>query len=179
MKIFVKTLKGARFEIQVNPEDSVRKFSRIFAQTVSLHTACRVSFTLEANNVSEKSIIAVMKRKPASTGTSTSSASLKPQVHAAHPSSAASNVNYESIPETDIQQILEIVSGTWSREAVAYAIYFASNDLDKAVEYLYFGLPVQSEDPYTTEEHTQDQPEAPQDAVQEWSLDILRNTPEV
>ena len=47
-------------------------------------------------------------------------------------------MNYESIPETDIQQILEIVSGTWSREAVAYTIYFASNDLDKAVEYLYF-----------------------------------------
>ncbi|KAL0751498.1 hypothetical protein Bca101_033501 [Brassica carinata] len=203
MKIFVKTLKGDRFEIQVNPEDSVTAVKKNIETVLGVPSAeqglihkgkvLKDETTLEANNVSEKSIIAVMKlidlcsgeltmqRKPASTGTSTSSASLKPQVHAAHPSSAASNVNYESIPETDIQQILEIVmSGTWSREAVAYAIYFASNDLDKAVEYLYFGLPVQSEDPYTTEgtqEHTQE-PEAPQDAVQEWSLDILRNTPE-
>ncbi|CAN6872873.1 unnamed protein product [Brassica oleracea] len=190
MKIFVKTLKGDRFEIQVNPEDSVTDVKKNIETVLGVPSAeqglihkgkvLKDETTLEANNVSEKSIIAVMKRKPASTGTSTSSASLKPQVHAAHPSSAASNVNYESIPETDIQQILEIVSGTWSREAVAYTIYFASNDLDKAVEYLYFGLPVQSEDPYTTEgtqEHTQE-PEAPQDAVQEWSLDILRNTPE-
>ncbi|CDY26494.1 BnaC09g41740D [Brassica napus] len=169
MKIFVKTLKGDRFEIQVNPEDSVTDVKKNIETVLGVPSAeqglihkgkvLKDETTLEANNVSEKSIIAVMKRKPASTGTSTSSASLKPQVHAAHPSSAASNVSYESIPETDIQQILEIVSGTWSREA---------------------GLPVQSEDPYTTEgtqEHTQE-PEAPQDAVQEWSLDILRNTPE-
>ncbi|XP_048598235.1 ubiquitin receptor RAD23c-like [Brassica napus] len=190
MKIFVKTLKGDRFEIQVNLEDSVADVKKNI-ETVMRVTAAEQMLihkgkvlkdetTMEANEVSEKSIIAVMKRKHASTVTSTSSASLKPQAHAAPPHAAASNVNYKSISESDIQQILETVSGTWSREAVAYALYFASNDLDKAVEYLYFGLPEQSEDPYKTEgtqEHTQE-PEAPQDAVQEWSLDILRNTPE-
>ncbi|XP_033138452.1 ubiquitin receptor RAD23c-like isoform X3 [Brassica rapa] len=190
MKIFVKTLKGDRFEIQVNLEDSVADVKKNIETVMGVTAAEQMLIhkgkvledetTMEANEVSEKSIIAVMKRKHASTVTSTSSASLKPQVQAAHPSSTASNMTYESISESGIQQILEMVSGTWSREAVAYALYFASNDLDKAVEYLYFGLPEQSEDPHKTEgtqEHTQE-PEASQDAIQEWSLDALRNTPE-
>ncbi|KAF3502005.1 hypothetical protein F2Q69_00044755 [Brassica cretica] len=149
--------------------------------------------TVEANNVSEKSVIGVIKKKPASTGTSTASASLTALVHAAHPSStatetpvtptepawdAASNGNYESISESNIQQILEMVRGAWSREAVAYALCLAYNDLDKALEYIYFGIPVQSEDHYTTE-GTQEQTQEPEETDLEWSLDSLRHTPEV
>ena len=82
MKIFVKTLKGARFEIQVNPEDSVADVKKSIetvlgvtaAEQLLIHkgTVLKDEATVEANNVSEKNIIGVMKRKqPASTGTST------------------------------------------------------------------------------------------------------------
>ncbi|KAF2539421.1 hypothetical protein F2Q68_00022670 [Brassica cretica] len=97
MKIFVKTLKGDRFEIQVKPDDSGFVFSYRFLAQLSfisrvadvkknIETVLGVTAaeqmlvhkgkmlkdetTLEANNVSEKSIIGVIKRKPASTGTS-------------------------------------------------------------------------------------------------------------
>ncbi|CAN6864724.1 unnamed protein product [Brassica oleracea] len=86
MKIFVKTLKGARFEIQVKPDDSVADVKKNIEKVLGVTAAEQMLIhkgkvlkdetTLEANNVSEKSIIGVIKRKPASTGTS----SLKPQV---------------------------------------------------------------------------------------------------
>nr|VDD33614.1 unnamed protein product [Brassica oleracea] len=205
MKIFVKTLKGDRFEIQVSPEDSVGDVKKNIetvmgvtaypaAEQVLIHKGkvLKDETTLEANNFSEKSIIGVIKKKPASTGTSTASASLTALVHAAHPSStatetpvtptepawdAASNGNYESISESNIQQILEMVRGAWSREAVAYALCLAYNDLNKALEYIYFGIPVQSEDHYTTE-GTQEQTQEPEETDLEWSLDSLRHTPE-
>ncbi|KAL0751497.1 hypothetical protein Bca101_033500 [Brassica carinata] len=85
MKIFVKTLKGARFEIQVKPDDSVADVKKNIEKVLGVTAAEQMLIhkgkvlkdetTLEANNVSEKSIIGVIKRKPASTGTS----SLKPQ----------------------------------------------------------------------------------------------------
>lgn len=51
---------------------------------------------------------------------------------------AASNGSYESVSESNIRQILEMVRGFWSREVVAYALCLAYNDLNKALEYLYF-----------------------------------------
>ncbi|KAL0735775.1 hypothetical protein Bca4012_011985 [Brassica carinata] len=211
MKILVKTLKGARFEIQVEPEDSVadvkKKIETVLGVTAAYPAAEQVLIhkgkvlkdetTVGANNVSEKSIIAVMKRKPASTGTS---ANLTAQVHAHVPPSstatvaprlsmpvsvtltepawdAASNGNYESVSESNIQQILEMVRGAWSRDVVAYALCLAYNDVDKALEYLYFGIPVQSEDPYTWDHNTQE-PVVHEEADLERSLDSLRHNPE-
>ncbi|KAJ4882713.1 ubiquilin [Raphanus sativus] len=89
MKIIVKPLKGGRFEIQVNPEDSVADVKKAIeivlgvtaAEQVLIHQGkvLKDETTVEANKVSEKSIIGVMKRELASTGTSTASASLKPR----------------------------------------------------------------------------------------------------
>ncbi|XP_018444314.1 ubiquitin receptor RAD23d isoform X2 [Raphanus sativus] len=71
MKIFVRTLKGARFEIQVEPEDSVadvkKKIETVLGVTAAeqllIHKGkvLKDETTVEANNVSEKSIIGVMK----------------------------------------------------------------------------------------------------------------------
>nr|VDD19389.1 unnamed protein product [Brassica rapa] len=210
MKIFVKTLKGTRFEIQVSPEDSVGDVKKNIetvmgvtaypaAEQVLIHKGkvLKDETTLAANNVSEKSVIGVIKKKPASTGTggpyiSGALGEFFFFVHAAHPYStaaetpvtptepawdAASNGNYESISESNIQQILEMVRGAWSREAVAYALCLAYDDLNKALEYIYFGIPVKSEDHYTTE-GTQEQTQEPAEADLEWSLDSLRHTPE-
>ncbi|KAG2300414.1 hypothetical protein Bca52824_036886 [Brassica carinata] len=209
MKIYVKTLKGDRFEIQVKPEDSVADVKKNVetvlgvtsypaAEQVLTHKGrmLKDETTVEANNVSEKSIIGVIKRKPASTGTSTSSASLKSQDHATHPSSAATetptepawddaalDLNYESISEYNIQQILEMVRGAWSRKLVTHALRLAYNDVDKALEYLYFRVRVISTLRIKcNEKGTQDQtqePEGPGEADVDWStLYSLRHTPE-
>ena len=51
---------------------------------------------------------------------------------------AASNVKYESISENNIKWILEMSGGEWERDLVEDALYLAYNDIDKAVEYIYF-----------------------------------------
>uniref|UniRef100_A0A0D3EF52 Ubiquitin receptor RAD23 n=1 Tax=Brassica oleracea var. oleracea TaxID=109376 RepID=A0A0D3EF52_BRAOL len=86
MKIFVKTLKGAPSRSRSNPmiryvADVKKNIEKVLGVTAAeqmlIHKGkvLKDETTLEANNVSEKSIIGVIKRKPASTGTS----SLKPQ----------------------------------------------------------------------------------------------------
>ncbi|RID41986.1 hypothetical protein BRARA_J01906 [Brassica rapa] len=173
MKIFVKTLKGARFEIQVKPEDSVADVKKNIetvlgvtaypaAEQRLIHKGkvLKDETTVEANNVSEKSTIGVMK--------------------------------YESISENNIQWILEMSGGEWERDLVEDALYLAYNDIDKAVEYIYFGLPVDSEYPSITEEllvqiedlfitegETHQEPdERPSAADLEQSLDFARYTQE-
>ncbi|KAF8048209.1 hypothetical protein N665_2609s0005 [Sinapis alba] len=198
MKIFVKTLKGARFEIQVNPEESVADVKKNIeimlgvtaaypaTEQVLIHkgNVLKDETTVEANNVSEKSIICVMKvhaAHPSSAATETPGLSrlipVTPTEPASDAAAAASNMNYESVSESNIQQILEMVRGAWSREIVTGALCLAHNDVDKALEYLYFDLPVLIEDPYITEDQTQE-PVAPEkEAEQRRSLDSLRHTP--
>ncbi|CAN7034909.1 unnamed protein product [Brassica oleracea var. botrytis] len=185
MKIFVKTLKGDRFEIQVNLEDSVADVKKNI-ETVMGVTAeeqmlihkgkvLKDETTLEANNVSEKSIIGVIKRKPASTATSTST-----ETPTERASAGASYVASERVSESSIQKILGMVGGGWDRYMVTSALYLAYDDVDKALEYLYFELPGQSEDPYIAE-GTQDQTqehEAPTEADELRFFDFLNGTPE-
>ncbi|KAF3565680.1 hypothetical protein DY000_02018873 [Brassica cretica] len=182
MKIFVKTLKGDRFEIQVNLEDSVADVKKNI-ETVMGVTAeeqmlihkgkvLKDETTLEANNVSEKSIIGVIKRKPASTATSTSTETPTER--------ASAGVASERVSESSIQKILGMVGGGWDRYMVTSALYLAYDDVDKALEYLYFELPGQSEDPYIAE-GTQDQTqehEAPTEADELRFFDFLNGTPE-
>lgn len=47
-------------------------------------------------------------------------------------------MKYESISENNIQWILEMSGGEWERDLVEDALYLAYNDIDKAVEYIYF-----------------------------------------
>ncbi|CDY26496.1 BnaC09g41720D [Brassica napus] len=185
MRIFVKTLKGDRFEIQVNLEDLVADVKKNI-ETVMGVTAeeqmlihkgkvLKDETTLEANNVSEKSIIGVIKRKPASTATSTST-----ETPTERASAGASYVASERVSESSIQKILGMVGGGWDRYMVTSALYLAYDDVDKALEYLYFELPGQSEDPYIAE-GTQDQTqehEAPTEADELRFFDFLNGTPE-
>ncbi|CAH8387722.1 unnamed protein product [Eruca vesicaria subsp. sativa] len=177
MKIFVKTLKGDRFQIQVNPEDSVadvkKNIETVVGVTASYPAAEQMLIhkgkvlkdetTVEANNVSEKSTICVMKRKPASTGTS-------PPTEPASAGESSSYVASGRVSESNTQKILEMVGIGWNREMVTSALYLAYDDIDTALEYLYLGFPEQSEDPYITSEGTQDQtqePESPDEADEE------------
>ncbi|XP_057988191.1 ubiquitin receptor RAD23c-like isoform X2 [Hevea brasiliensis] len=63
---------------------------------------------------------------------------------------AASNLVAGSNLEGAIQQILDIGGGTWDRDIVVRALRAAYNNPERAVEYLYSGIPEQAEVPPVT-----------------------------
>ncbi|GLT34029.1 hypothetical protein SLA2020_085750 [Shorea laevis] len=229
MKIFVKSLKGTHFEIEVKPEDMVADVKKNIetAQGQDVYPAAKQMLihqgkvlkdntTLDENKVAENSFIVVMlnKSKVSSTGVSSASAapasqskvssagassasaapasqaqpaartlpqqSAAPQapsptvalpasvpeptsapeptsVPVAPPSSqsdvygqAASNLVAGNTLEATIQQILDIGGGSWNRDTVVRALRAAYNNPERAVEYLYSGIPEQAEVPPVT-----------------------------
>ncbi|EOA32884.1 hypothetical protein CARUB_v10016200mg [Capsella rubella] len=244
MKIYVKTLKGTHFEIEVKPEDSISDVKKNIetAQGADVYPAAKLMLihqgkvlkdetTIEENKVAENSFIVIMmtKSKPVSAGASSASAgttltkaippstsqpSVPPQtaasvatpvapaptrapppaptpmptpapvaatetltapvpateivtapVPATIPTStpapdsapvgsqgdvygqAASNLAAGSNLESTIQQILDMGGGTWDRDTVVRALRAAFNNPERAVEYLYSGIPEQAEVP--------------------------------
>jgi UV excision repair protein RAD23 len=202
MKIFVKTLKGTNFEIQVKPQDTLADVKRSIesAQGSDLYPAAQQMLiysgkvlkddtTLEENNVAENSFIVIMLSKTkSSSGEGSTAATMKtsaptpsstpataaPQATRALPSSvppAASTPASATIPsvvagseadvydnaasslaagsnlEGAIQQILDLGGGTWDRDTVIRALRAAYNNPERAVEYLYSGIPEQAEVP--------------------------------
>ncbi|KAE9611787.1 hypothetical protein Lal_00011676 [Lupinus albus] len=245
MKVFVKTLKGTHFEIEVKPEDTVSVVKKNIetvqgadvypaAQQMLIHQGkvLKDATTLEENKVAENSFIVIMLSKSRSTsgeGSATSTApSVKPPQTSAAPTAtptvsvsvaahapaatvappapapalalalapapspalapapspalapapspalapapapspvpapipsstavegsdvygqAASNlvagINLEEI----IQQILDMGGGSWDRDTVVRALRAAYNNPERAVEYLYSGIPEQAEAP--------------------------------
>ncbi|KAF5750143.1 putative uv excision repair protein rad23 [Tripterygium wilfordii] len=213
MKVFVKTLKGTHFEIDVKPEDTVTDVKKNIEtvqgsdvypaeQLMVIHQGkvLKDTTTLEENKIVENSFIVVMlnKNKVSSTGAST--AAVAPTVQAP-PSSApptatqpsvtsqapapspapapapvvtstqtapehtpaaaappvssdadaygqaASNLVGGSNLESTIQQILDMGGGSWDRDTVIRALRAAFNNPERAVEYLYSGIPEQAEAP--------------------------------
>ncbi|KAL3378089.1 hypothetical protein AABB24_004159 [Solanum stoloniferum] len=205
MKIFVKTLKGTHFEIEVKPEDSVADVKKNIesvqgqdvypaAQQMLIHQGkvLKEATTLEENKVAENSFVVIMlsKNKVSSTGTSSIPAApsntaqpagstdqarqtiTAPQATAALPQSAsesapapapvpaaaassvtdvydqaASNLVAGSNLETTVQQILDMGGGSWDRDTVVRALRAAYNNPERAVDYLYSGIPEQAEIP--------------------------------
>ncbi|OMP09444.1 hypothetical protein COLO4_05462 [Corchorus olitorius] len=225
MKIFVKTLKGTHFEIEVKREDTVSDVKKNIetaqgpdiypaAQQMLIHQGkvLKDNTTLAENNVAEKSFVVIMltKSKVSSSGASTASATPAPktqnkvsssgasttsaataptnQVQSAAPaqtqpsttaeapaptvavpapvpepavtqaaptsdsqadvySQAASNLVAGNNLETTVQQILDMGGGSWDRDTVVRALRAAFNNPERAVEYLYSGIPEQAEVP--------------------------------
>ncbi|CAL1392765.1 unnamed protein product [Linum trigynum] len=211
MKIFVKTLKGSTFEIQVNPQDTVVDVKKIIesAQGADTYPAGQLMLihqgkvlkdetTLDENKVAENSFVVVMVNKKSSSGEgSTASTAKAPQTSApssippqapvaappapapvsapapvpapaaaplvapapaAAPTSvvaatsdadpygqAASTLVAGNNLEGAVQQILDMGGGTWDREIVIRALRAAFNNPERAVEYLYSGIPEQAE----------------------------------
>ncbi|KAL6969836.1 Ubiquitin receptor RAD23c [Sarracenia purpurea var. burkii] len=207
MKIFVKTLKGTHFEIEVKPEDTVidvkKKIESLHGadvypapQLMLIHQGkvLKDGTTLEENKVVENSFVVIMLTKnksssgegsttstapitktpqtsapPSTTATQTPVTSAPPApvplpapapllAPAAAPVSsvtsvsdsdvygqAASNLVGGSNLEGAIQQILDMGGGTWDRETVVRALRAAYNNPERAVEYLYSGIPEQAE----------------------------------
>ncbi|CAI9752996.1 unnamed protein product [Fraxinus pennsylvanica] len=209
MKIFVKTLKGTHFEIEVKPEDSVadvkKKIETIqgsdvypASQQMLIHQGkvLKDETTLEENKVAEKSFIVIMLSKNKASSSAAATASTAPlstnqpasntpppaqsvtasptpastlappqstpeSVPAAAPApapapafsetdvydQAASNLVAGSNLETTVQQILDMGGGSWDRDTVVRALRAAYNNPERAVEYLYSGIPEQAEVP--------------------------------
>ncbi|XP_034923932.1 ubiquitin receptor RAD23d isoform X1 [Populus alba] len=206
MKVFVKTLKGTNFEIEVKPEDTVADVKKNIesvqggdvypaAQQMLVYQGkvLKDDTTLDENKVSESSFFVVMlnKSKVSSGGPSTtptappsqappasslpsnvtqpSITSQAPEPAAALPQSAAesspavvtsaptldtnmygraaSNLAAGSNLEATIQGILDMGGGDWDRETVVRALRAAFNNPERAVEYLYSGIPEQAEVP--------------------------------
>ncbi|XP_057482327.1 ubiquitin receptor RAD23d-like isoform X2 [Actinidia eriantha] len=221
MKIFVKTLKGTHFEIEVKPEDTVVDVKKNIesVQGADVYPASQQMLiyqgkvlkdgtTLEESNVTENSFVVIMltKNKGSSSGgstTSTAPVAKVPQTSAPPPTAApqapsatsatlglpapapapalapaptpalvsaptpaaaptttvtaasesdvygqaASNLVAGSNLEGTIQQILDMGGGTWDRDTVIRALRAAFNNPERAVEYLYSGIPEQVEVP--------------------------------
>ncbi|KAK7269752.1 hypothetical protein RIF29_22487 [Crotalaria pallida] len=225
MKVFVKTLKGTHFEIEVKPEDTVSEVKKNIetvqgadvypaAQQMLIHQGkvLKDATTLEENKVAENSFIVIMLSKSKSTSgegsatstapsakapptsaapTSTPPVSVAPQAPAATvapiapvtapvPSpapapissgtavegsdvygQAASNLVAGSNLEEIIQQILDMGGGSWDRDTVVRALRAAYNNPERAVEYLYSGIPEQAEAPLVARVPASAQPPNP------------------
>ncbi|KAK4850892.1 hypothetical protein QYF36_010746 [Acer negundo] len=228
MKIFVKTLKGTHFEIEVKPQDTVVDVKKNIeavqgpdvypaAQQMLIHQGkvLKDNTTLEENKVAENSFVVIMLTKnKTSPGegstTSTAPATKTPQTSAPTPASTPATVTQTQAPtstqpapapapspaaapapapapapaaapvpaptpvpassvtattesdvygqaasnlvagnnlEGTIQQIIDMGGGTWDRDTVIRALRAAYNNPERAVEYLYSGIPEQAEVP--------------------------------
>ncbi|KAL5070623.1 hypothetical protein RYX36_021510 [Vicia faba] len=227
MKVFVKTLKGTHFEIEVTPQDSISDVKKNIetvqgvdvypaAQQMLIHQGkvLKDGSTLEENKVAENSFLVIMLSKsktksgegstasnapPAkapqtsSAPTSTPTVSVSPQAPAAvatQPASvaapspapaptpaptpsatategsdvygqAASNLVAGSNLEETVQQILDMGGGSWDRDTVIRALRAAFNNPERAVEYLYSGIPEQAEAPAASQVPAIAQPASP------------------
>ncbi|KAG4403308.1 hypothetical protein GLYMA_01G081500v4 [Glycine max] len=224
MKVFVKTLKGTHFEIEVNPSDTLSEVKKNIetvqgadvypaAQQMLIHQGkvLKDGTTLEENKVAENSFIVIMLSKTKSSSGEGSTTSTAPSVKAsatptstsvsaapqapastgatptpvtapAAPASAAAPAPISSgsaVPESDIygqaasnlvagsnlegtiQQILDMGGGSWDRDTVVRALRAAYNNPERAVEYLYSGIPEQAEAPPVTREPASAQPANP------------------
>ncbi|XP_028098649.1 ubiquitin receptor RAD23c-like isoform X3 [Camellia sinensis] len=185
MKIFVKTLKGTHFEIEVNPQHTVADVKKNIetaqgsdvypaAQQMLIHQGkvLKDSTTLEENKVAENSFVVIMlsKAQPASFSAPPAQPLTAPQAPASTvgipqsapestpapaPTSSESDVYSEATSnlvagsnlEGIIQQILDMGGGSWDRDMVVRALRAAFNNPERAVEYLYSGIPQQAEVP--------------------------------
>ncbi|XWS69779.1 hypothetical protein CRYUN_Cryun04dG0207900 [Craigia yunnanensis] len=202
MKIFVKTLKGSHFDIEVKPEDAVADVKKNIetVQGANVYPAAQQMLiykgkvlkddtTLAENSVAENSFIVIMLTKNKSSSSEAATASTAPTTKAPQASApppaptpastapvatsamaapviefvpvasnttasesdvygqAASNLVAGSNLEGTIQQILDMGGGTWDRDTVVRALRAAYNNPERAVEYLYSGIPEQAEAP--------------------------------
>ncbi|KAF9674106.1 hypothetical protein SADUNF_Sadunf10G0093200 [Salix dunnii] len=180
MKIFVKTLKGSTFDIEVKPGDMVADVKKNIetAQGATVYPAeqqmlihqgkvLKDDTTLSDNKVAENSFVVIMLSKTKSSSGEGSTASAAPPPKApttsapmstAPPAStvtsassesdvygqAASNLVAGTNLEGAVQQILDMGGGSWDRDTVVRALRAAYNNPERAVEYLYTGIPEQA-----------------------------------
>ncbi|MED6159514.1 Ubiquitin receptor RAD23d [Stylosanthes scabra] len=176
MKINVKTLKGTHFQIEVEPQNTVADVKRNIegAQGVDVYPASQQMLIHQGKMLKDDTTLEDNKSKVSSSGASSasstsanqatqpasslpltsvpSSTSQPPTSTVGHDTAgiygqAASNLISGSNLESTVQQILEMGGGSWDRDTVIRALRAAFNNPERAIEYLYSGIPEQAEVP--------------------------------
>ncbi|KAJ4706783.1 ubiquitin receptor RAD23c-like [Melia azedarach] len=163
MRLLVKSLNGSCFEVEVKAEDTVadlKKQIQIVKGDVYPATQQMLVYqgkvlkddaiTLQDIQVSEHSFVVIMLSKnknkkppcPADGETSTNNST-----------SPDNNLDMKMKGGAIIQRILDIGGGSWDRDNVVRALRAAHNNPERAVDYLYSGIPV----PEPEHEHEQAQ----------------------
>ncbi|CAN6337815.1 unnamed protein product [Urochloa humidicola] len=193
MKLVVKTLRGAQFEIRAQPNDTIIAVKKNIEEKLGKDSlpwsqqmlifhgkVLKDESTLEENKVNGEGFLVVMptKSKPSgSSGASSAQPSSTPATRQASPvdapqqapqlpvaattasqpevppahaplntyDNAASNLLSGSNLDTMINQLMEMGGGSWDRDQVQQALRTAYNNPERAVEYLYSGIPVTAE----------------------------------
>ncbi|CAI9278608.1 unnamed protein product [Lactuca saligna] len=167
MKVFVKTLKGTHFEIEVKLEDTVDDVKKYIesvqgsdvypaAQQMLIHQGkvLEDGTTMEENKVSENSFMVIMLSKNKSSATdplptpvapppqppSSTTNTNPPPSETLYIEAASHMVEGINVPGT-IHRILQMGGGSWDRITVVRALHSAFNNPERAVEYLYSGIP--------------------------------------
>ncbi|KAL5699125.1 UV excision repair protein RAD23 B [Ranunculus cassubicifolius] len=209
--------------VKKNIEDVQGKDNYPCGQQLLIHNGkvLKDESTLEENKVSEDGFLVVMLSKTKTGGSSgassaqpaTTASSVAPPAPTPSPSpasvpqtavtadaygQAASNLVAGSNAEPIIQQLMDMGGGSWDKETVTRALRAAYNNPERAVDYLYSGIPETTEvavpvpDPITETDLAMDIPLSgvpnssplnlfPQEAVNaaagggDGSLDFLRN----
>nr|CAB3457019.1 unnamed protein product [Digitaria exilis] len=152
MKVSVKTLKGSSFQIEVDPADKNKGSSSAAPAKASANQAPPTQ-TVPATPAPQTpaSPAATAPTVPVSASAPTATASPAPSVavstEADSYGQAASNLVAGSNLEGTIQYILEMGGGMWDRDTVLRALRAAYNNPERAVEYLYSGIPEQMDVP--------------------------------
>ncbi|KAL9265787.1 Ubiquitin receptor RAD23b-like protein [Drosera capensis] len=154
--------------VKKNIEDMQGKDNYPCGQQLLIHNGkvLKDETTLLDNKVTENGFLVVMLSKNKSSGSSGTSANQSasttapvpnprvvppPETHAHEPVSAdtygqaASSLVIGSNLEHTVQQLLDMGGGSWDRETVVRALQAAYNNPERAVDYLYSGIPPTTE----------------------------------
>ncbi|KAL9260006.1 Ubiquitin receptor RAD23c-like protein [Drosera capensis] len=150
MKIFVKTLKGTNFEIQVNPEDTVAdvKLNIEKVQGADVYPAAQQMLihqgkvlmgasTLEENKVAENSFVVIMlSKKPAPSGSSIGCATqnANPPAAVSAPTSEAPTAIVATAPTTTVTAAAAPISAVSDIYGQAASNLVAGSHLDNTIQ---------------------------------------------
>ncbi|KAF7089069.1 hypothetical protein CFC21_092114 [Triticum aestivum] len=157
MKLTVKTLKGTHFEIRVQHNDTIMavkknieeiqgKDSYPWGQQLLIHNG-KVLKDESTPVTSQAPPVAQPQAPQPQVPSTTTSQPERPPTET--PSStvdlAASDLLSGSNLDTMINQIMEMGGGSWDRDKVQRALRAAYNNPERAIDYLYSGIPVTAE----------------------------------